>query len=105
MTTSRRDFVRALGVIAAAPALVGLTAKGRVIGGGFVPDGSADGHLLRDGTARNRLRTSATRRADRRVKVAIVGGGRGGLSAASAVVLLFFLAMYQGRGRREGTLS
>lgn len=82
MTTSRRDFVRALGVIAAAPALVGLTAKGRVIGGGFVPDGSADGHLLRDGTARNRLRTSATRRADRRVKVAIVGGGMGGLSAA-----------------------
>ena len=49
MTTSRRDFVRALGVIAAAPALVGLTAKGRVIGGGFVPDGSADGHLLRAG--------------------------------------------------------
>ena len=29
----------------------------------------------------------------------------GGLSAASAVVLVFFLAMYQGRGRREGTLS
>ena len=29
----------------------------------------------------------------------------GGLSAASAVVLVFFLAMYQGRGRREGTMS
>lgn len=82
MSTSRREFVRALGVIAAAPALVGLTGKGRVIGGGFVPDGSAEGHLLRDGAARARLRTSATRRAERRVKVAIVGGGMGGLSAA-----------------------
>ncbi len=29
----------------------------------------------------------------------------GGLSAASAVVLVFFFAMYQGRGRREGTMS
>ncbi|PHX72035.1 MAG: hypothetical protein CK548_05280 [Opitutia bacterium] len=29
----------------------------------------------------------------------------GGLSVASAVVVVFFLAMYQGRGRREGTLS
>ena len=82
MTTSRRDFVRALGAIAAAPALMGLSAKGRVIGGGFVPDGSAEGHLLRDGTARTRLREGAARRSARRVKVAIVGGGMGGLSAA-----------------------
>ena len=82
MTTSRRDFVRALGIIAAAPALVGLTGKGRVIGGGFVPDGSELGHALRDGTARARLRDSAARRSERRVKVAIVGGGMGGLSAA-----------------------
>lgn len=29
----------------------------------------------------------------------------GGLSAAMAVVLIFFLAMYRGRGRREGGLS
>lgn len=85
MTTSRRDFVRALGAIGAiavAPALMGLSAKGRVIGGGFVPDGSASGHALRDGTARARLREGAARRGARRVKVAIVGGGMGGLSAA-----------------------
>ena len=82
MTTSRRDFVRALGAIAAAPALMGLSAKGRVIGGGFVPDGSESGHALRDGTARARLREGAARRSARRVKVAIVGGGMGGLSAA-----------------------
>ena len=82
MTTSRREFVRALGAFAAAPALIGLTPKGRVIGGGFVPDGSAEGHLLRDGAARDRLRASTTRRVERRVKVAIVGGGIGGLSAA-----------------------
>ena len=42
MTTSRREFVRALGAFAAAPALIGLTPKGRVIGGGFVPDCSAE---------------------------------------------------------------
>jgi len=82
VNTSRRDFVRTLGVMAAAPALVGLTGKGRVIGGGFVPDGSEAGHLMRDGTARARLRAGAARRTARRVKVAIVGGGMGGLSAA-----------------------
>ncbi|WP_411281129.1 NAD(P)-binding protein [Gemmatimonas sp.] len=80
--TSRRDFVRTLGVIAAAPALVGLTGKSRVIGGGFVPDGSEAGHRLRDGSARARLREGNARRSARRVKVAIVGGGMGGLSAA-----------------------
>ncbi|MDQ8160724.1 MAG: hypothetical protein P3C12_15070, partial [Gemmatimonadota bacterium] len=79
MTLSRRDVLRTLGAIIAAPALVGLTPKGRVIGGGFVPDGSAMGHALRDGTAQRS--SGATRRAERRVQVAIIGGGMGGLSA------------------------
>ena len=79
MTPSRRDVLRTLGAIIAAPALVGLTPKGRVIGGGFVPDGSAMGHALRDGTAQRS--SGATRRAERRVQVAIIGGGMGGLSA------------------------
>ncbi len=65
---------------ALAPALVGLTRKGHVIGGGFMADGSETGHAVRDGRlgqggapgSRRELRTS----------VAIIGGGMGGLSAA-----------------------
>ena len=69
----RREF---LALLAAAPALVGLTQKsGRVITGGFADDGSAVGHALRDGTALPRAREQ------RRTTVAIVGGGMGGLSA------------------------
>ncbi len=82
---SRRDFVRTLGAFAAAPALVGLTPKGRIIGGGFVPDGSEAGHALRDRNARDRVAMRdaqrGARRRERRVRVAIVGGGMGGLSA------------------------
>lgn len=77
---SRRDALKALGAIAvapvAAPALVGLTPKGRVIAGGFVPDDSTAGHALRDGTV-----SLPANRPTRRVQVAIVGGGVGGLSA------------------------
>jgi len=70
---SRRDFVATL---ALAPALVGLARKsGPVITGGFVDDDSTVGHALRDGTARSSAREQ------RRVAVAIVGGGMGGLSA------------------------
>lgn len=74
--TSRRDALRQLAALAAAPALVGLTPKGRVIGGGFVDDHSTAGHALRDRTA-----VLAPSRPTRRVSVAIVGGGIGGLSA------------------------
>jgi phytoene dehydrogenase-like protein len=69
--------LQALGGLIAAPALLGLAQKGRVIGGGFVDDDSRAGHPLRDGTAS--LRTS---RPERRVSVVIAGGGMGGLSAA-----------------------
>lgn len=64
-------------VVGAAPALVGLTQKGRVIGGGFVDDDAAAGHALRDGGV-----TPTHARTERTVAVAIVGGGIGGLSAA-----------------------
>jgi phytoene dehydrogenase-like protein len=78
--TSRREALRQLAALAtaplAAPALVGLTPKGRVIAGGFADDHSTAGHALRDGT--NSL---AANRPTRRVSVAIVGGGIGGLSA------------------------
>ena len=70
---SRRDFLAA---VTAAPALVGLSCKsGPVITGGFVDDDSSVGHALRDGTITTRAREQ------RRVAVAIVGGGIGGLSA------------------------
>lgn len=70
---SRRDFLAAVTV---APALVGLSCKsGPVITGGFVDDDSTRGHALRDGTLTTRAREQ------RRVAVAIVGGGIGGLSA------------------------
>ena len=60
----------------AAPALIGLSCKsGPVISGGFVDDDSTIGHALRDGTLTTRAREQ------RRVAVAIVGGGIGGLSA------------------------
>ncbi|MBY0490476.1 MAG: FAD-dependent oxidoreductase [Gemmatimonadaceae bacterium] len=78
--TSRRDALRQLAALAAmpmaAPALAGLSAKGRVIRGGFAEDHSTAGHALRDGKA-----TLPASRPTRRVSVAIVGGGIGGLSA------------------------
>ena len=75
MAISRREFIAGL---VAAPALVRLTRKApRPIAGGFVDDGMALGHSLRDGRAAAR---GAIER--RRVHVAIVGGGIAGLSAA-----------------------
>ena len=69
----RRDF---LGSLIAAPALVGLTKKTPpAIAGGFVDDGGALGHSIRDGTLKP---SSAT---PRRVPIVIVGGGIAGLSA------------------------
>jgi hypothetical protein len=78
---SRRAFIVAAGAAGAtavgAAALVGLTRKGgRPLAGGFVDDGSAAGHLLRD-----RARVPAVRRTTR-VPLVIVGGGIAGLSAA-----------------------
>lgn len=78
MTPSRRDLLKSLGAVVLAPALVGLSRKGQVIGGGFVPDGSEQGHAVRDG----RWKPSASTRAEHRTSIAIVGGGMGGLSAA-----------------------
>lgn len=73
----RRDFLAALAApVVAAPALVGLTRKSpRPPAGGFVDDGGAVGHRLRDGT----LPSSSAR--ERRVPIVIVGGGIAGLSA------------------------
>lgn len=74
---SRRSAVAAL---VAAPALLGLTRKApRAIAGGFVDDGSGQGHALRDG----RRPPAPTRR--ERVDVLVAGGGIGGLSAALAL--------------------
>jgi glycine/D-amino acid oxidase-like deaminating enzyme len=90
---SRRGFLTRLGAAAlplvGAPALHGLTPKGRVIGGGFadgagprtIMGGFADtdlavGHALRDG----RLPAGTTPRRER-ARVVIVGGGVAGLSA------------------------
>jgi len=64
-----------------APALVGLPRKGRVIAGGFVDDGGAAGHRVRDGAAARQAQATRTPMRTRRVRVAIVGGGIGGLSA------------------------
>lgn len=73
-------MIGAAGVVgagAAAPALVRLTRKApRRLAGGFVDDGSARGHALRDRGA-----APAVRRTER-VAVAIVGGGIAGLTAA-----------------------
>ena len=75
MPLTRREF---LAGVVAAPALIRLTRKApRPIAGGFVEDGMTLGHALRDGTT---ARRGAKER--RRVSVAIVGGGIGGLSAA-----------------------
>ena len=75
MSITRREFIAGL---AAAPALVGLTRKApRPIAGGFVDDGMTLGHALRAG---GMAAGGAVER--RRVNVAIVGGGIGGLSAA-----------------------
>ncbi len=71
---SRRDFLAAAGL---APALLAMTRKGgQSIAGDFVDDNSGIGHALRDGASFPRAREQ------RRVAVAIVGGGIGGLSAA-----------------------
>lgn len=75
--STRREALQALGGLIAAPTLLGLARKGRVIGGGFIDDDSRAGHRLRDGTASPR-----TARPERRVSVVIAGGGMGGLSAA-----------------------
>jgi hypothetical protein len=78
---SRRRFVLAsaggAAVALGIPALLRLTRKGAPpIAGGFVDDDSAAGHALRDGVL-----PPARSRETRRVAVAIVGGGIGGLSA------------------------
>lgn len=77
---TRREFLSAAAGMPllrfASPALIGLTPKvDRAIAGGFIDDGSAAGHRLRDGAAYPAAREK------RRVPVAIVGGGIGGLSA------------------------
>lgn len=59
-----------------APALHGLTPKGRVIAGGFADPDMAVGHALRDATLPRGARAPR-----RRTRVAIVGGGVSGLSA------------------------
>ena len=82
----RREFLRAIAAPVAAtpllvsqgvaPALIGLTRKSpRELAGGFVDDGGALGHRLRDGT----LTVGAG--PERRVPIVIVGGGMAGLSA------------------------
>jgi glycine/D-amino acid oxidase-like deaminating enzyme len=77
----RREFLTAvgasLGAASIAPALVGLSRKTpRPIAGGFVDDGSAIGHAIRDHRAV--VPPASTTRAS----VVIVGGGIAGLSAA-----------------------
>ncbi len=65
-----------VGVPLVAPALVGLKRKSpRTIAGGFVDDGGAVGHRLRDGTL------TGVRGPEKRVPIVIVGGGMAGLSA------------------------
>ena len=76
VTLSRRAAVALLVAPLAAPALVGLTRKAPpAIAGGFVDDGGAVGHRLRDGAE-----PPATRRTVR-TPVVIVGAGIAGLSA------------------------
>ena len=74
----RRDFLAALAApVVAAPAIIGLTSKSpRRIAGGFVDDGGALGHRLRDRVAMPAPRET------RRVPIVIVGGGMAGLCAA-----------------------
>jgi len=87
---SRREFLRQLLAAAAAapvvaavpvplqgaPALHGLTHKGRTISGGFADPDLVVGHALRDASL-----PSSGRAPRRRARVAIVGGGVSGLSA------------------------
>lgn len=69
----RREFI---GSIVAAPALVGLTRKSpRAIAGGFVDDGGARGHTIRDG------RAVPSAAAPQSVGIVVVGGGMAGLCA------------------------
>lgn len=76
MSLSRREFLAASGALAAA-ALAGCAPKTeRPVAGGFVDDGGARGHQLRDRGA-----PPPPRRAER-VPVVVVGGGIAGLSAA-----------------------
>jgi phytoene dehydrogenase-like protein len=76
VTISRRGFLAATGSLAAA-ALVGCAPKtDRPLRGGFVDDGGARGHRLRD-----RAAFPAPVRTER-VPVVVVGGGIAGLSAA-----------------------
>jgi phytoene dehydrogenase-like protein len=72
---SRRRFLAASAQWLLAPALIGLTRKGRVIRGGFADTDLAVGHALRDG------RLPAGAPVTRRARVVIVGGGVAGLSA------------------------
>ncbi len=74
----RRTFLAALAApVVAAPAIIGLFPKSpRRIAGGFVDDGGALGHRLRD------RRAMPAPRETRRVPIVIVGGGIAGLSAA-----------------------
>ena len=74
----RRAFLGLLAapLVAAAPALVGLKRKtSRALAGGFVDDGGALGHRLRDATL------TAAAGPQEVVPVVIVGGGIAGLSA------------------------
>ena len=79
---SRRNALLALAAIPVvvalgAPALIGLRRKsGSRITGTFVEDGSARGHLLRDGAAPHTSRTP------KRVPVVVIGAGISGLAAA-----------------------
>lgn len=70
---SRRAF---LGALAAAPFVACGRKTDRAVAGGFVDDGGARGHRLRD-----RAAEAAPRRTER-VPLVIVGGGISGLSAA-----------------------
>ncbi len=70
---SRRAF---LGALAAAPFVACARKTERPVAGGFVDDGGARGHRLRD-----RAASEAPRRTER-VPLVIVGGGIAGLSAA-----------------------
>ncbi|MFL5539808.1 MAG: FAD-dependent oxidoreductase [Longimicrobiaceae bacterium] len=75
-TVSRRGFVAAAASIAAA-AIVGCAPKtDRPLAGGFVDDGGARGHRLRDGSPFPAPRRTV------RVPLVIAGGGVAGLSAA-----------------------
>src|SRR5688572_7805869 len=72
----RRDFLTAIGSAVGAPALIGLARKSPPpLAGGFVDDGGALGHRLRDRQSFDAPRDI------RRVPIVIVGGGIAGLSA------------------------